>query len=265
MAFLLQVNFNEAVFFAYMKTLVHTEDGQHPIKVLVAEDAPMNQFLLKAILDSWDFQYDIADNGKIAIEKLQNNNYDIILLDLQMPEVDGFEVAGFIRDKMNSSIPIIALTANAEAAEMEKCSLIGIADCMAKPVNEALLYNRIKELISPAKYINLGCLRYLTKNVPALMEEMITLCLEQVPALTDTMRRSLDNADWVSLHSVVHRLIPSFSMMGMPKEIREIAEKLQKSAAAGERSDEMGEWVEIINSVCMKACAELKEYLKDNG
>ena len=147
MAFFLQVNFIEAVICSCMERLFHREDGQQPVKVLVAEDTPMNQFLMKAILDSWGFQYDIAENGKIAIEKIQEDNYNIVLLDLQMPEMDGFEVARFIRGKMNSSIPIIALTANAGKSEIEKCRSIGMDDCMEKPVNVDFLYNRMKELI----------------------------------------------------------------------------------------------------------------------
>ncbi|MCX6259496.1 MAG: ATP-binding protein, partial [Bacteroidia bacterium] len=80
------------------------------IKVLVVEDIQLNQLLMKTLLDDFGFEHDIAGTGKTAIEKLQHKSYDIILMDLQMPEMNGFEATRFIRNQMNSQIPIIALT-----------------------------------------------------------------------------------------------------------------------------------------------------------
>jgi CheY-like chemotaxis protein len=65
----------------------------------------------------------IAENGKIAVEKLQNNSYDVILMDLQMPEMNGFEATEYIRTTMNSDIPIIALTADVTTVDLAKCGL----------------------------------------------------------------------------------------------------------------------------------------------
>jgi CheY-like chemotaxis protein len=76
----------------------------------VVEDIPLNQLLMKTLLDDFGFERDIAENGKIAVEKMQINSYDVILMDLQMPEMNGFEATEYIRTTMNSKIPI-ALTA----------------------------------------------------------------------------------------------------------------------------------------------------------
>ena len=73
------------------------------IKVLVVEDIQLNQLLMKTLLDDFGFERDIADNGKIAIEKLKKKSYDIILMDLQMPEMNGFEATEYIRNTMNST------------------------------------------------------------------------------------------------------------------------------------------------------------------
>jgi len=118
-----------------------------PLKVLVVEDVHLNQLLLRTILDDFKFIWDIADNGKIAIEKLQTNSYDIILMDLQMPIMNGFEATKHIRNKMNLQTPIIALTADVTTVDVEKCKAVGMNDYISKPLDEKLLYSKILDLI----------------------------------------------------------------------------------------------------------------------
>ena len=118
------------------------------VKVLIVEDIALNQLLMKTILIDFGFDYDFANNGKIAIEKLEKNNYDIILMDLQMPEMNGFEATDYIRNKMNSQIPIIALTADVTTVDVEKCKAFGMNDYISKPIDENLLYIKI------VKYLN---------------------------------------------------------------------------------------------------------------
>ncbi|WP_435353066.1 CheR family methyltransferase [Emticicia sp. SJ17W-69] len=129
------------------------------IKVLVAEDMALNQLLIKIILADFNFEVDIAENGKIAIEMLGSLSlsdhdsvgqrsrttapYDIILMDLQMPEMNGFEATAFIRNQMNSQIPIIALTADVTTVDIDKCATVGMNDYISKPIDEKLLYSKI--------------------------------------------------------------------------------------------------------------------------
>ncbi|MFV5692155.1 CheR family methyltransferase [Flavobacterium sp. LT1R49] len=124
--------------------------SQKNIKVLVVEDMALNQLLMKTILDDFGFERDIAENGKIAIEMLQTKSYDIILMDLQMPVMNGFEATKYIRDTMNSKIPIIALTADVTTVDLEKCKAVKINDYIAKPIDEKLLFNKIVELTKKA-------------------------------------------------------------------------------------------------------------------
>jgi len=114
---------------------------------LVVEDVKLNQLLMKIILEDFNFDYDIADNGQIAIEKLQVNSYDIILMDLQMPVMNGFEATEYIRNKMNLQIPIIALTADVTTVDVEKCKALGMNDYTSKPLNENVLYSKILRLV----------------------------------------------------------------------------------------------------------------------
>ncbi|MFZ1677569.1 MAG: PAS domain S-box protein, partial [Saprospiraceae bacterium] len=202
------------------------------LKVLVVEDIALNQLLMKTLLDDFGFECEIAGNGKIAIEKLQLKSYDIILMDLQMPEMNGFEATEYIRNKMKLTIPIIALTADVTTVDLLKCKAVGMNDYIAKPVDERLLYTKIVGLVvkplltkvktenknttdAIAKCIDLDYLLHRTKSNPALMMEMIALYLEQTPPLVSAMKQGLLNKDWNSLYSAVHKMIPSFSIMGI--------------------------------------------------
>jgi len=254
------------------------------IKVLVVEDIALNQLLMKTLLDDFGFERDIANNGKIAIELLEAKSYDIILMDLQMPVMKGFEATEYIRNKMNSKIPIIALTADVTTVDLEKCKAVGMNDYVAKPVDERILYSKIVELVKkpiPAlgsktvkkptpekikqgklKYTNLDQLNKRTKSNPILMMEMISLYLEQTPPLIKEMKNGLLNENLDSVHAAAHKMIPSFSIMGMNLDFEEVARKIQQYAKMQHRSEEMHAMVAKLELVCMQACAELEEEFK---
>lgn len=117
------------------------------LRVLVAEDVDLNKLLIKIILSDFGFDHDIVCNGKIAIEKMQTNAYDIILMDLHMPVMNGFEATEHIRKTMKSQVPIIALTADVTTADISKCKEFGMNDYISKPINENLLYSKIVSLV----------------------------------------------------------------------------------------------------------------------
>jgi two-component system CheB/CheR fusion protein len=118
------------------------------IKILVAEDITLNQRLIQIILEGFGFQCDIAQNGKIAVQKLKENEYDIILMDILMPEMNGFEATDYIRTTMKSKIPIIALTADVLTVDIQNSKGIGMNDYISKPIEENLLYEKIINLLS---------------------------------------------------------------------------------------------------------------------
>ena len=245
------------------------------IKVLVVEDIALNQLLMKTLLDDFGFEREIAENGKIAIDKLQEKPFDIILMDLQMPEMNGFEATEFIRTKMNSSIPIIALTADVTKVDVARCQEVGMNDYIAKPVNEKLLYSKIVGLVKKKniekerknteklirikrKYIDLEYLNHRTKSDPALMMEMITLYLEQTPSLVEIMKKSLQDKDWASLQAASHKIIPSFAIMGMSPDFENMAKKIKDFASTQQEADEIPNMVLQIENVCKHACKELE-------
>ena len=113
------------------------------MNVLVVEDMALNQLLIKIILTDFGCEVEVVENGKIALEKLRENKYDIILMDLQMPEMNGFEATKYIREEMKSQIPIIALTADVTTVDTEKCISVGMNDYISKPIDEKLLYSKL--------------------------------------------------------------------------------------------------------------------------
>ena len=247
------------------------------IKVLVVEDIPLNQLLMKTILEDFGFEPQIAGNGKIAVEKLETGSYDVILMDLQMPEMNGFEATRHIRSILKSDIPIIALTADVTTVDLAKCRAVGMNDYIPKPVDEKLLYLKITSLVkkpiatvetepngnadSLNRFINLDHLHKITKSNPLLMIEMISLYLEQTPPLVSIMQQSVIDTDMKSLYSAVHKMIPSFSIVGISQEFENMARKIQENARAEKEINGTSEMVTQLAGICSQACIELKEEL----
>jgi two-component system CheB/CheR fusion protein len=248
------------------------------IKVLVVEDIALNQLLMKTLLDDFGFERDIASNGKIALEMLQSKSYDIILMDLQMPEMNGFEATEYIRKKLHSQIPIIALTADVTTVDLEKCRAVGMNDYIAKPVDERILYSKIVSLVKKItsakdpeieeieffqsdelKYTDLSYLQQRTKSNAKLMMEMISIYLEQTPKLVTAMKHSLLHNDWDSLGAAAHKMIPSFSIMGINSDFEKMAHIIQESASSKQNTEEIPDMVTQLDTICLQIYKELKE------
>lgn len=247
------------------------------IKVLVVEDMPLNQLLMKTLLDDFGFERDIAENGKIAVEKIQNESYDVILMDLQMPIMNGFDATEYIRNTLKLDIPIIALTADVTTVDLAKCKAVGMNDYIAKPVDERLLFSKIVNVIKKQgirkaafklnkrpkiKSTNLDYLKTRTKSNPKLMMEMISIYLAQTPPIIVAMKQSVLDKDWEMLGASVHKLIPSFSIMGMNPDLEQISKKIQDAAKSNQFTDEIAEMVVELETVCIQSCEELELELK---
>ncbi len=249
-------------------------------KILVVEDMELNQLLMKTLLDDFGFECEIAANGKIAVDKLKTHSYDIILMDLQMPEMNGFEATEYIRQTMKSTIPIIALTADVTTADVVRCKEVGMNDYISKPVDERLLYSKLVGLIKKPvviiehliegnketdtiKYVDLSYLTKLTKASPVLMSEMINAYLKQTPPLITSMKQSHKDKDWFMLRATVHKMIPSFSIMGINPKFADLAKKIQEYADKLEFSVELNDLVTQLENVCMRSCDELKNELNN--
>lgn len=256
--------------------ILELDEDNKNIKVLIVEDILLNQLLMKTLLDDFGFERDIADNGLIAIEKLESKSYDIILMDLQMPEMNGFEATEYIRNTMNSKIPIIALTADVTTADLARCTAVGMNDYIAKPVNERILYSKIIGLVKKRskmkdqeieyqltqeklKYVDLSYLNQRTKSNPQLMMEMISLYLDQTPVLINEMKKNFTERNWDGLSAAVHKIIPSFSIMGISNDYETLARKIYESTKAQHAMDDIENMLRTLEDVCTYACSELTE------
>ena len=109
------------------------------------------------------------------------------------------------------------------------------------------------------KYTNLQYLIHRTKSNPKLMMEMILLYLEQTPPLISTMKKSLMEKDWKSLYVAVHKMIPSFSIVGIHIDFENMAKKLQEYASTQQQTDKIPNMVLQLETVCTHACEELRQ------
>jgi CheY-like chemotaxis protein len=180
---------------------------------------------------------------------------------------------------MNYKIPIIALTADVTTVDLAKCKSVGMDDYISKPVDERLLYNKIVGLVQKSatnvtseidenkiiqnaklKFVDLSYLTKRTKSNPKLMMEMISLYLEQTPPLINAMKQGLHEKNWNSLQGAVHKMIPSFSIMGISKDFEHIAIKVQEYANNIQlQTAGIPQMVLQLEDVCAEACKELEE------
>ena len=121
------------------------------LKVLLVEDNELNQLLATKVLTGWNWHVDLAENGLIALEKLEKNDYDIVLMDIQLPEMDGYEATRKIRTTFKPpkcNIPIMAMTAHAMPSEERKCYEAGMDSYISKPFSIKVLYSRIVAILN---------------------------------------------------------------------------------------------------------------------
>ncbi|MBN2806138.1 MAG: response regulator [Prolixibacteraceae bacterium] len=274
--FIFRLNFQKTTAAAeYEPEIVEQDPVIKNLKILVVEDIELNQLLMKTIIEDYGFTSEVAADGKIAIDKLQHDSYDAILMDLQMPVMNGFKATEYIRSIMKSNIPIIALTADVTTVDLRKCKAAGMNDYIAKPVDEKLLYNKIIGLVKTnvpeeeensltnvqqqlnAKCTNLDYLNLRTKSNPQLMIQILSTYLEQTPTLVNTMKQGFIEKDWNMLYSAVHKMIPSFSIVGVNSIFEDMAKEVQEYAGKQIETGKIAELVSQLEVICNQACQEL--------
>lgn len=249
------------------------------LKILLVEDNDLNQLLAIKIFEKWEKEIDIADNGKIAIEKIEKNHYDIILMDIQMPEIDGYDLTRHIRLNMGmkSNIPIIALTAHATLGEEQKCLDLGMNDYLTKPFDSykllEKLYQNIHEIhvdtsSAPSKkervsenLIDLKYLNDFAEGGSTFINEMIALFLKNTPIALVSILESNQNNDVKKLKAEIHKLKSSLGLLGIVKG-SESVENIEKKIESNPSGYGWQREVENLNTICEQAIIELKSIVK---
>jgi len=236
------------------------------LSILVAEDNTINQMIVKKVFSDWGVNIVIAENGEDCIEKLQEGNFDLVLMDIQMPEMDGNTAARKIRyelPKPYCSIPIMAMTAHATAAEKKKCFDSGMNDYISKPFEPAELKKKIIALTGmdssseikslPASTapeqsretkttpdqtdisqpsltkIDLSYLRQIGGDNPAFVMQMIEMFLQKTPGALEEMNEKFKAQSWDDLKDIAHRIKPSYTYVGL-KQIHGMLAEIENNS-----------------------------------
>ncbi len=214
-------------------------------KILLVEDNFMNQKLASAVLKEAGLELMIAENGLQAIEKVRQFPFDIILMDLQMPELDGYAATKIIRREISKTIPIIAMTANALPGEKEKCLAHGMNDYISKPFSREDLYKAIltyqpKNNIHDETLIDLDYLRNISGNGNVFILEMLETFLIDSPASMEKLKSCIELADHKGIQREAHTLKSMFAFIGcakLAKECEDLEIKVEGKAKKVQLSD----------------------------
>lgn len=239
-------------------------------KILVAEDNTMNQQLIKHLLASWQLNFTLVSNGKEVVDNLQHQYYDLILMDIQMPELDGYAATEKIRNELKSDIAIIAMTAHAMAGEREKCISYGMNDYISKPIKEAELYRLIKKYGKPNRaenqngnghgpVINLSYLQDLSSGNKEFENQIIRQFIKQVPQEIISLEQAIQQKDFTSIRSLAHNMKSSVSYLGLMHELGPMLEEIENQAVKDTDLSIILACFDSIEFTCRQAVEEAKE------
>lgn len=226
-------------------------------KILIVEDTLLNQKLTSIILQNNHFEIAIAANGIEALNILKQQIFDLILMDIQMPEMDGYEATCIIRDELKIRTPIIAMTAHALSGEKEKCFQQGINDYLPKPFTESDLLFKISNLIEAESIIDLTYLKKQTKNNAAVIEEMIQYFRKENPRDMEKIKSAIEELNYQQIYKTVHSLKTETSIFGLRALIGDDLSEMETNARANSNMEEITKRFIHVRSVCEKAVQEL--------
>ena len=218
-----------------------------PRRILLAEDSPMNQKLAIGLLERWGHEVSVAENGLEAVEQSRDDSFDLILMDVQMPEMDGLEATRVIRREeaafRRPRRPIIAMTAHAMPGDRERCLSAGMDGYVMKPIRAELLFRAIEEtpeatdtLPSSAaeptnRAINLEASLQSVNDDRELLREIIEAFLSEGASLLDRLPAAVSERRWKDARRLAHTLKGSFLTFGAT-DAAEAAQALEVDAAA---------------------------------
>lgn len=190
--------------------------------ILLVEDNELNRVVAIRYLEKWAANYDIAENGIVAVELASKKNYDAILMDIQMPQMDGYHASKLIRslDKsLNKQTPIIGLTAHAVTGEREKCINAGMNDYLAKPFKPNDLIWKITTAINEnikAKelFYNLNYLNEIAAGNPDFLKESLYVFLNETPKMFNDLKQAYLNKNLADFKFISHKIKANFHIIG---------------------------------------------------
>jgi len=256
-----------------VNTQYFKDKSNAPLKVLVVDDNAINQSLMKHLLSQWNINFEIVSNGLEAVEYLRNNASDLVLMDIQMPQMDGYVATQKIREELNLNIPIIAMTAHALAGEREKCLSRGMNEYISKPIKEEELFKlisnfglanqnqnqvEIEEEIPDFKYINLTYMQSVSGGDKSFEQIITQQFIENIPQHLEQLDSAYENHDFTLVKLRAHDLKSSVSIMGL---LPLLQEKLDILEMTSEENPASKQTLEKIKTTLLQAVSEAKIFL----
>lgn len=217
----------------------------HSLNILVVEDNLMNQRLALGVLARLGHTAQLAENGQQAIDRLGETTFDLILMDIQMPIMDGYMATRQIRTVLGSQTPIIAMTAHALASEREQCLQAGMNDFLPKPFQSADLQQLLRKYVpfsaseapsldsssASESQLSIDLLLDVTGGDKEFALEMVDLFLTQTPVQIEQIRQAIAAHDPLTISRVIHTQKAAISLFGLSEESRQI-QALESQLAA---------------------------------
>lgn len=245
------------------------------ITVLIAEDNLMNQQLISHLMRSWGIDFVLVNNGSEAVEELKRRSYSVVLMDIQMPGMDGYTATSIIRNELKSNIPILAMTAHAMAGEKEKCLQMGMNDYVSKPIKETILYNMIGrhaqklDIADPlpaapkqmSGYIDLSYLSELSGGNKEFEKQILEQFLVQVPEEIEQLEQAIGKSDFETVKQTAHSLKSTVGYVGLSDTLHPYLDRIEKDAIKNEESNFSVD-LDYVKTHCETACTEVEIILR---
>ncbi len=215
---------------------------QRRLSILLAEDNAVNQVVAKRLLEKWGHSVRTVDNGREALDALEAQEFDIVLMDVEMPELDGLQATAALRLRergSNRHVPVIAMTAHALKGDRERCLAAGMDGYVSKPVRVNDLYDVLEDLTAPsaqpvthrAVFDRAQTLQYVGGSEQLLLE-IAAIFLEHTPAVLADIHSAIAAGDARTLERAAHTLKGSVSVFGA-EDARATAQELENLVRAG--------------------------------
>jgi len=238
--------------------------ARHPLRILLVEDNAVNQQLALLLLQKLGYRADVAANGVEALEALQRQPYDVVLMDVEMPEMDGLEATRRLRERSPIGPHVVAVTANALQGERERCLAAGMNDYMTKPLRledlaAALSRSPRVDDGGAASTVDVEVLRRLAASLGEgggdAVRGLIDTFRSHAPDLLASLRRGVEDGDREAVRVAAHTLKSNAAMFGA-SALAEVS-KLVEASASGGTFDEDPRQVDRVASELERATGEL--------
>ncbi|MDQ3845964.1 MAG: ATP-binding protein [Bacteroidota bacterium] len=236
--------------------------------ILIAEDNHLNQQLIKHLMKQWQIDHTLVKNGTEVIEALKQKEYSLVLMDIQMPEMDGYTATLTIRNELKSAVPIIAMTAHAMPGEKEKCLSYGMNAYISKPIKEAELYQIIQQFVNTGTsscedklIVNLSYLKELSMGDAEFEHAIIRQFIVQVPEELQLLQEAIATKNMQKIKTIAHGMKSSVSYLGLTDKLHPALHRLELKAVANDLSADFDEDYQYIKNICEQAVQEARELL----